>query len=128
MLTARKRAFIDYYKSTGVATEAARLSGYKAKHLNRIGSRLLHDVDIKAQIEEFENERKANLSREHFVKTAWEEFKQAPLNSPQRPRFLEIAGKALGYMNNEEVNTNKDIHIEIHNTIGILSGQGADKP
>jgi len=58
-LTEKQKRFIDYYIETGNATEAARLSGYRGKNLNRIGSENLSKLDIciKDRILQKEDER-----------------------------------------------------------------------
>jgi len=47
----RQTAFIDHYVVCRNATEAAELAGYSKKTVKQQGSRLLSDVDIKAEIQ-----------------------------------------------------------------------------
>lgn len=110
MLTARKRAFIDYYKSAecaGNASKAAVMAGFSPRNVNRTASRLLKDVDINRQLKEFEQERKEKYSKENYIDTAWKQFEDASTDKPVKPRYLEIAGKALGYLKSDNgVNVN----------------------
>lgn len=50
-LTARQKAFADYYIELGNATEAARRAGYKGNNLNRIASENLSKLGIKQYID-----------------------------------------------------------------------------
>ena len=62
MLTEKQKRFVDYYVSTGNATEAAREAGYK--HPNRQGPRMLSNVGIQnateARLKELESSRIAD--------------------------------------------------------------------
>lgn len=100
MLTARKQAFINVYKSTKNASESAKLAGYSAKTCVQIGSRLLRDVDVKTALESWEAEEKSKLTKENYVNRAWNEFESLDKTEANAPRFMEIAGKALGYIGN----------------------------
>ena len=51
-LTARQKAFCDYYIETGNATEAARRAGYKSKNMSNMASENLGKPYIKAYIDE----------------------------------------------------------------------------
>ena len=123
MLTERKRAFIDYYKSTGNATESAKLAGYKGKYVNRSASRLLHDVDISIAVKEFQETRKEKYSKENYIDTAWKEYEQIE-EKPSKIRALELAGKALGYVGSSNdtktiQNTTNIINIEQINAVTL---------
>ena len=96
-MTTRKLAFIDYYKSTGNATEAAKSAGYAPKYANRMGWRLLQDVEISRQLAEFTKSRQEKYSKENFVDCAWKEYETLD-EQPSKIRALELAGKALGYI------------------------------
>ena len=47
----RRKRFVDFYIQTGNASEAARLAGYSKQNSNRIGDRLLTNVDIRAEVD-----------------------------------------------------------------------------
>lgn len=114
MLTARKIAFVDYYKSTGNATEAAKLAGYKGKYVNRSASRLLHDVDISSQLKSFVDERKEKYSRDNFIDTAWKEYETLE-EEPTKIRALELAGRALGHIGvNSDSRPNQTLNVQIN--------------
>jgi phage terminase small subunit len=57
MLTHRQRAFIDYYVQTWNASESAKLAGYSAKSARSMGSQLLTNLNIKAEIDKRIQER-----------------------------------------------------------------------
>lgn len=100
MLTARKRAFVDYYISAecaGNASKAAVLAGYSPRCVNRTASRLLKDVDIVSHIRAFEDARKERYSKENYIDTAWKEYESLG-EAPSKIRALELVGKALGYL------------------------------
>lgn len=108
MLTPRKKAFVDNYLLTKNGAEAARLSGYSVKTARQAASRLLTNADVKEAIEAVEaekqakwNARKEQLSKESFVETAWNHFKSEEEPSV-KPRYLEIAGRALGYLSKDD--------------------------
>ena len=105
MLTPRKKTFIEHYKLTRNASESARRAGYSLKCCRQLGSRLLTDNDVKAALEAWEAEEtakieqiKRNLSKDSFVENAMRNYENLPPESPNKPRFLEMAGKALGYI------------------------------
>ena len=50
-MTNKQRLFIDYYLQSFNASDAARKAGYSERTARQIGSRLLTDVDIKAEIQ-----------------------------------------------------------------------------
>ena len=104
MLTIRKKAFVDHYLLTGNASESARKAGYSVKTANVQGSRLLTNKFIveaiqvyKAQQDVLMEQRKKELSKDSFVDTALEKFRSVE-EEGIKPRYLEIAGKALGYI------------------------------
>lgn len=108
MLTPRKQAFVDNYLLTKNGAEAARLSGYSVKTARQAASRLLTNSDVKEAIEAVQADikakwdaRKEQLTKESFVETAWNHFKIEEEPSV-KPRYLEIAGRALGYLNKED--------------------------
>lgn len=124
-LTAKKLAFIDYYKSkecAGNASKAAILAGYSPINVNRSASRLLHDVDIRSHLDKFKSERKEKYSKDNFVDEAWNKFEAVEDESPNKPRFLEIAAKIVGH-----IGTNNQPQV-IHQTLNVnVSGMNLDQ-
>lgn len=51
-LTARQKAFCDYYLKLGNATEACRKAGYKGKNLKTIASENLTKLNVKQYLEQ----------------------------------------------------------------------------
>ena len=100
MLTARKKSFVDHYLSTRNATESAKRAGYSAKTARSLGSRLLTDVDVKALVDEGLKKDSERLTEETFVKLAMDDYKAVEQDSANRPRFLHLAGQAVGIIKN----------------------------
>ena len=109
MLTARKRAFVDYYKTCWNGAESVRRLGYKGKNANRLASQLLSDPDVKAEIAAELATLDAMADQKSFVKVALREFDSLDKSVPIKPRYLEMAGRALGYLRPEETNINVSV-------------------
>lgn len=110
-MTAKKLAFIDYYKSAecaGNASKAAIKAGFSPRNVNRTASRLLKDVDIASQINAFVMDRREKYSKDTFIDQAYSDYQKLSLDdSPMaRLRALELSAKLLGHLKNEESNVN----------------------
>lgn len=110
-LKPRYEQFINEYLLTKNASLSAKNVGYTGKNLHVMGYKLLHKPEIKAVIDAHyarENEKitdkieevaKAReISREKYTETAWKEFETLDKTEANAPRYMEIAGKALGYI------------------------------
>ena len=96
-MTTRQQKFVDFYIASGNASEAARRAGYKGAS-NRIGSRLLTKIDIKAQIEQ---KNKQASSRRIASARDLKEFFTNVVNDPDaklsdRIRAGELLAKTKG--------------------------------
>jgi hypothetical protein len=100
MLTPRKKHFADLYLSTRNATESAKQAGYSTKTAYSIGSRLLKDVEVKAIIDAGLQQEHAELTEKTFVKLAMKDYEAVEQDSANRPRFLHLAGQAVGIIKN----------------------------
>lgn len=105
MLTAKKRAFINYYKLHRNATEAAKLAGYSLQTATTKSDRLTKDVDISlalAQWEKEEAEKVAKLvpSKDNFVLNTFQK-EIACEHWPTKAKLWELGGKALGYLSDD---------------------------
>ena len=121
MLTERQKKFVEAYLVDKNGKESAIKAGYSAKHAHIEACRLLNKPRVKAALDHFLG--KAIMSRETFVDKALQKFESVP-NETVKPRYLEIAGKAMGYLggsgegapstqtitNNVQVNMKLDIH------------------
>jgi hypothetical protein len=100
----RQKAFLDNYILTNHVSESAIKAGYSAKCPAEIGSRLLRHPEIKAELARIQaekdakfNEKKAQLSRENYIETAWKNF-ESETDPALRPRWFELCGRSLGYL------------------------------
>lgn len=117
MLNQRQKSFIDHYISTRNATESAKLAGYSTKTAYSIGARLLKHVEVKAEVDkafELEHEK---LTEETFVKLAMDDYKSVEKDSANRPRFLHLAGQAVGIIRNgADSRPNQTLNITLNKT------------
>lgn len=74
-LSEKQKKFVDYYCSSGNATQSAIKAGYSKKTARSQGQRLLTNVDVKKAIElrniELEDERIADIAE---IKKFWTEI------------------------------------------------------
>jgi len=118
MLTERQTRFIDAYKQSGNASEAARLAGYSINSAHVEGARLLRHAKVKAEIDAWRVAKKAELSRTDFVSTALKEYDSEENPPAVRIRSLEIVGRALGHLGGDSgqvatINNNTQININL---------------
>lgn len=128
MITTRKKKFIEQLTQGKSATEAAKIAGYSAKAAPQIGSRLLKDADVRAAMDSFNAEQRAKISRDNFISRAWSDYESSQ-NPSSRARFLEISGKALGYLGGADVGNvtnNTQINLRIEK-VQIAQLSDADK-
>lgn len=97
-LTTKEAKFIAAYQATGNQVESAKIAGYSPKNLAPQASRLLKNAKVKAEIDKFKAQKREELSKETFVDKAMNCFDELDVQEPNKPRFLDIAGKALGYI------------------------------
>ena len=111
--------FIDAYILTKNATKAAIAAGYSTHSAGKAGYRLIHDPRIKAAIERKIEAEKAEIagrqarkqllsfSKDDFIHESLKNYKEAE-EARDRARFLELAGKAQGYLSSD-INVNMNI-------------------
>ena len=115
MLTLREKSFIDNYLSTKNAAESARLAGYSVKTARQIGSKLLTNIDVRKVIDTELEKRVSELNKDTFVDKAMVEFETLPKDSPNRPRYLALAGQGKGIIGNgNESKTTNTLNIQIN--------------
>lgn len=107
----RQQIFIDHYIVTLNATEAAKAAGYSANSARWQGSKLLTNPYIRQRIEVALLERQKDISREKFVNLALRDYESLPATHSNRPRFLELAGRTLNYLNPDAVPMAQTINI-----------------
>jgi hypothetical protein len=116
MLTHRKEKFIKCIIQGKNPTEAARECGYSVKGTAQVASRLMRDVDVVTALTEFREQEKAKLTKESFVAKALGDYNALEIDSRNRPRNLEIVGKALGYLTTDTTskNINQTLNVQIN--------------
>ena len=100
ILKPRQAKFVASYQLTGNATESAINAGYPAKNARIEGYRLLRNPKIVAELTKWKASRPETLSKDDYIGKAMERFERLPDEEPNAPRYLDIAGKALGYIGN----------------------------
>lgn len=112
VLNSRQSKFLASYQLTGNATESAINAGYSAKTAHIEGYRLLKHPKILAELNAWKDKKRTEqLSREDFIDLAVNDYKALDKEQPNKPRFLDIAGKALGYLG-----ANGSQHSVVNNT------------
>lgn len=120
-LTEIQKRFIQEYKISGNASQAARKAGYSPKSAHVSGSKLLKNPDIKAIIEcsinndikvlseaSVEPQKISLPSKIEYASKAWERSSdESKLKEETKFKYFENAGRVLGHVKNEEaVNVN----------------------
>lgn len=112
-LKPRDILFINEYKITKNAAKAARVMGYVGKHAALAGYKMLKKECVKRAIEAHEAQELAQsaeklktfeLSKEKFTETAWKKFETVK-DETIKPRYLDIAGRSLGYLGKDGAST-----------------------
>jgi hypothetical protein len=111
----REAQFIAGIKAGLSNTESAKNAGYSLKSCSKIGSLLIRKPKIINAINEWKDSKRGQISKEDFIDTAFNDYQSLPKTEANAPRFLDIAGKALGYIgSNVEQKT-------VNNTLNVTS-------
>jgi len=102
ILNRKQSEFLASYKLTGNATESALNAGYSAKSAHIEGYRLLRKPKIIAELELWKDKKRQETSKDNFVDMALNDYKQLDVEQPNKPRFLDIAGRALGHLGSNQ--------------------------
>lgn len=126
MLNERQSRFLDAYKVSGNASDAARLAGYAANSAHVEGHRLLRNPKVKAELDLWKEAKRADLSKGDFVSVAMKEYELSENPPAVRIRSLELAGKALGHLGGGDSgpqtvhNTQINVNIESIGSLGAI--------
>ena len=101
-LSAKQQKFIASYQITLDPKQSAINAGYSANSASVEGCRLLKHPKIKAELEQFHAKNKLKLDKDSFVDKAMNCFEALELTEANKPRFLELAGKASNIIGNEK--------------------------
>src|SRR3990167_3368866 len=121
-LTLKQQRFIEAYKKLGDANKAAISAGYAVKSVAVEANRLLKNPKILEALKHLKLARQSQLSKDDFVDLAIGDYKDLEVTEPNKPRFLDIAGKALGYIGNNNDRPNQTLNVTM-NTLEINSMQ-----
>lgn len=97
-LTSKQAKFVASYQLTGNATESAINAGYPSKTAPQMGSKLVRNPKILNHLNTWRVKKGSQVSKEDFIDKAMNYCDQLDLVEPNKPRFMDIAGKALGYI------------------------------
>jgi len=102
------------------ATQAAIKAGYSPKSASQIAWQLMRKPKIKDEIEAFNKRKREEITKEDYVDLAMNDYRSLEATEPNKPRFLDIAGKALGYIgaNNEGNRANQTVNLTQINISG----------
>jgi len=110
-LTAKQLKFIASYQIEPDATKAAINAGYVAKSAHVEGNRLLKNPKIKAELDAWRLQKAKDLSKDDFITKSMECFNELDVKEPNKPRFLDLAGKALGYIGANQEQKNQTLNL-----------------
>jgi len=80
------------------ATQAAIKAGYSPKSASQIAWQLMRKPKITAELDAFKRRKREEITKEDYVDLAIKDYRSLDVTEPNKPRFLDIAGKALGYI------------------------------
>ncbi len=97
-MNARKDRFCLEYAASGNATQAAISAGYSPKTARSQGNRLLTNADIKARIEELQQEtRREKIADIDAIQTFWTEVLRDPhAKTADRLKASELLARSQG--------------------------------
>lgn len=101
-LTSKQERFIASYKLCENGREAAINAGYSLKSADQAAHQNLRNDRIRAEIDAWKASKREEISKEDFVDLAIKDYKALEVTEPNKPRFLEMAGKTLGYLGAEK--------------------------
>lgn len=103
--------FVQAYMLTKSASEAIRRCGYNGKNAHVSGYKLLQNPRVKAEIERLEaiqagkiaerveeklEEQLKSITKDTFVDKALKDYEALDPKEANRPRYLDLAGRAAG--------------------------------
>jgi hypothetical protein len=97
-LTKRQSKFVDCYIQFGDKIKAAIAAGYSVKSAPNEACRLLKHATILQYLEDWRKTKKKELTKDDFVDLAMGDYRALEVTEANKPRFLELAGKTLGYV------------------------------
>jgi len=125
MLTTKQNRFITAYKELGDANQACIVAGYSPKSANIEASRLLRNVKIVQELDNWRKERQKEFRKEDFIDYALKDYNSLEVTEPNKPRFLQLAGQAVGIIGNNDfrspsITNNTQINVNIEQVNALL--------
>ncbi len=114
--------FIAGIKTGLSPTESAKNAGYSIKSASQIGSQLMKKPKIINALQLWKDSKREAISKEDYVDMALNDYKSLELTEANKPRFLDIAGKALGYIGAGQQDNRPNQTLNIN----LLPGQDKD--
>lgn len=105
-LTAKQQRFLTAYIQLGRGPEAAISAGYSARYAAIEACRTLKKPEIIQALDLWRRSKPKQFTREDFVDKALNDYEKVDVEAPNRPRFLELAGKGAGILGNSENSSN----------------------
>jgi len=124
ILTSRQSKFLASYQLTGNPTESAINAGYSVKTAPQAGSKLIRNPKIVAELDKWKAKKSLEVTKEDFVSKAMNDYESLDLVEPNKPRFLDIAGKALGYLGASEKGNSTTNNVQINIALTGNESQG----
>ena len=90
--------FIAGIKAGLTQQQAALNAGYSPKTAHTQASQLMRKPKIIAVLDEWKASKRSKITQDDYVDLALNDYKALELTEANKPRFLDIAGKALGYI------------------------------
>ena len=117
-LTNKQSKFVDAYIKLNNGPQAAISAGYSAKSAQIEACRLLKHPGILLEIDNWRKTKRIEITKTDFVDMAISDYKQLDVTEPNKPRFLDLAGKVMGYIGNNNDNpstitNNTQINIKV---------------
>lgn len=114
-LSSKQLKFVASYQITQDQTIAARNAGYSDKSASKIGWQLMQNKRIIAELDKWKASKREEITKEDFVDLALKDYKSLEVTEANKPRFLDLAGKAMGYLNNNgDSRPNQTLNITIN--------------
>ncbi len=101
-LSIKQTKFVECYLASNNARQSAINAGYPEKNSASMGWQLLKSPKILEKLNQSRTQIRSSITKESYIDKALETFEKLDITEPNSPRFYDLAGKALGYINNNQ--------------------------
>jgi hypothetical protein len=101
-LSSKQQKFIASYQLTLDPKQSALNAGYSANSAHVEGCRLLKNPKIIAELNQWKAKNQLKLDKDSFIDKAMNCFESLELTEANKPRFLELAGKASAILGSDK--------------------------